>query len=134
MHRASLASQDKAQKAATINQLISVWQASGKAPSGLEDFGVQPGQLLAQTPTEQLEGLLATQEAANLLQEQEKQTQLPFIQKLLELINLQQREFTVYGRIQRTMQQWLDFNASLEAMTTSGMNTTKIRSNSKKVC
>ena len=75
----SVASQERAEKSNTINQLISLWQTSGKAPPGLEAFGIQPGQSLHQTPVDDLQNILALGEIANQNKEKAMKEALPDI-------------------------------------------------------
>ena len=76
----SVASQERAEKSNIINQLISLWQASGEAPPGLEAFNIQPGQSLRATPVDDLQNILALGEIANQNKEKAMKEALPDIQ------------------------------------------------------
>lgn len=81
MQRISIAAQDNADKGASINELLNIWQTSGEAPPGLEAFGVKPGTPLNQSAIEKLQELLAVEETATLKSEIEMRKHLPKIQE-----------------------------------------------------
>ena len=76
----TVASQERAEKSQNINQLLAIWQTSGVAPPGLENFGIQPGQSLHQTPIDELQNILALGEIAEQNKESAKELAIPDIQ------------------------------------------------------
>lgn len=80
MHSQSLAAQGAAQKTASINQLIALWEVSGVAPPGLEQFGIKPGTELDKAPAQQLQDILAMGEISSIQQEKLMLDAIPEIQ------------------------------------------------------
>lgn len=75
------------QRAASINQLLALWEATGSAPAGLEQFGVTPGQEYSPylTPSQRLDQIQLDQVLEEIRLQERMSQMIPEYQRKYQL-------------------------------------------------